>query len=253
MDFARVGPPATGDSTPMTDEMWGNVQLTVLGVSKKLFDKQKPEGVEVECDGDGKADVWKIFAKAYPKLDKTSGWHPVMTTNDLAIVHNFIHKELTRVGFNTPSRYVRLSFANYDVDAEHDAPRDAFACMVMGIDAYKKFMNDTERWTATVETKTSPKTPRHFTRSATKAAAKDDGGDDTDDNDSDDSDDGQGDLHNIKVRGARRAIAPAAPPLARPPTDLAPRDDPRRRGLHPQRGRDERRRVCQGRKGRPRA
>ena len=214
MNFTTDGPPATGDSTPMTDAMWAKVRLTVDGDEKKLFGPQKPpRGVVVECDTDGKADVWAIFNKVYPDLKKTSGWRPVMTTRDVAVVHNFIHKELIRVGFVTPSRHVRLSGAHYEVDATHDEPRDAFALMVMGKDAYSKFMKTKERWTPTV--KTSPETPRHRTRSATKAAVKDDDDDGDDDNDDDDDDD-EPVRQNLEVRWRARWCV-LAPPVPSPP------------------------------------
>ena len=215
MNFTHDGPPAVGDLTPMTDAKWVKVRLTLEGKSKKLFDRQEPKGVEgVDLGSDGKADVWKIFAKAYPKLDKTSGRRPVMTTRDVAVVHNFIHTELIRVSFVNPSRHVRLSLAHYEVDESHDEPRDAFARMVMGKDAYSKFMKTKERWTPTA--KTSPGTPRHRTRSATKAAAKDDDDDGDDDNDDDDDDDDEPVRQNIEVRWRARWCV-LAPPVPSPP------------------------------------
>ena len=95
---------------------------------------------------------------------------------DFAVVHNTIQADLIHSGFNNCSRHVRHSLAYYDANVEHDAPRDAFAMMRMGIDTWKKFMNTTDRWTATVKTKPRSSPPAYATRSAAKAAAKDDEG-----------------------------------------------------------------------------
>ena len=85
---------------------------------------------------------------------------------------------------------MRCATAYYDAKVKHDAPRDAFAMMVMGCDTWKKFKNN---WGAPSRSKKAPSAPTtsRRTRSATKAAAKDGASDDSDD------DDDETDLHNI--------------------------------------------------------
>ena len=80
-----------GDDSPMTDEMWAKVSLSVRGKGKALFNKQKPPaGLDVECDADGKARVFAIWGKMYPDLAATPGGRPSITTRNFAVIHNTI-------------------------------------------------------------------------------------------------------------------------------------------------------------------
>ena len=129
--------PLTGDDSPMKDEMWAEIAPSVRGKPKGLLGRQKPPaGIDVTCDSDGKASAWTIFAAAYPGIETTPGGRPAITTREFAIVHNAIQKDLIRTKFGNLSHNVRCATVRCDPAVKHDAPRDAFAMMVMGGDTY---------------------------------------------------------------------------------------------------------------------
>ena len=98
MAFMDDAEPMAGDESPVTDEMWATVCLSVCGKVKALFDEQKPpEGLDVECDGDGKARVFAIWRKMHPDLAATPG--ALLTTRDFAAIHSTIQADLSRTRF----------------------------------------------------------------------------------------------------------------------------------------------------------
>ena len=105
----------------------------------------------------------------YPDLEKTPGGRPAITTRDFAIVHSTIQKDLIRTKFKNVSHYMRCASIRCDPAVKHDAPRDAFAMMVMGNDTYKKFKNNPNRWDAMAKVETfATETHTRVTRSTSR-------------------------------------------------------------------------------------